>query len=626
MIRKIYISTFLLIILLLSGFRSQGQNIDKIIESKPFEFSGGSINLSSVYYSSFKVPSNRPDLSYYASGSLNFKIFGSAAPLSFSYTNRKVAYAQPFNKLSFAPRYKWVATRFGSQSQTYSPYTLNGHNFNGGSVELTPGPITVKLAYGRFQKAIEPDTLLRNTAVTTFKRMGLAAFLGYQHNTNQVNISFFTGKDDQNSVAKELINEDTKPKQNMAFSIGGVKKISDRISLTADIGSSIFYRDISSASQKKISKEQFYAYKTNINYTGNGYTLSLGYEHVDPNYTSLGGYYFTNDLQKIVLGGATVLADGKINLNAQLGRERNNLQNSETSTTKNWVGAFNGSYQINPKLMLALNYSNFTAFTNIRPAIADDYRDEIDTLNFYQISQNAVGSMNWTLGSKRRPKMLSVNASLQTTGLKGYGEENNPGTTYITNTISYGVVIPEKNMNISTSANAYWQKFGTGTTKSVGPSLAVGKSFFEKQLKSTWSASYNINQQETRSPSKTYTARWNLTFQSKHKRVLDQQKRHVEREKIKKEYELKKKDEGYKKERSQGTGLYLPEAISLRKESTKKVKKQVEKKEKIEHIKKRITERHRLNFSVVYTRREVPTAAYPKFSEFTMRINYAYSF
>jgi len=624
MIYKLHISIFLLIIFL--GFQSQGQDIDKIIESKPFEFGGGSINLSSVYYNSFNVPSNRPGLSYYASGNLNFKIFGSAAPLSFSYTNRKVSYTQPFNKLSFAPQYKWIATRFGSQNQTYSPYTLNGHNFNGASVELTPGPITVKLAYGRFQKAIEPDTLLGSTAATTFKRMGLAASVGYQRDANQINVSFFTGKDDQNSVDKENVPEDTKPMQNMAFSIGGVKKITNRINLTADVGASVLHRDISSTRQKTISRQQFYAYKTNINYNGEGYTLSLGYEHVDPNYTSLGGYYFTNDLQKIVLGGATVLADGKINLNAQLGRERNNLQNSETSTTKNWVGAFNGSFQVNERLMLALNYSNFTAFTNIRPAVTNDYRDEIDTLNFYQISQNAAGSMNWTLGSKRRPKMLSVNASLQTTGLKGYGEENNPGTTYMTNTISYGIVIPEKSMYISTSVNAYWQEFGTGTTKAVGPAVAVGKSFFEKQLKSTWSASYNINQQESTDPSKTYSLRWNLSFQSKHKRVLDQQKRQVEREKIKREYELKKKDKGYKKERSQGTGLYLPEAISLRKQSTKKVKKQVEKKEKVVHTKKHITERHRLNFSVVFSRREVSTAEYPRFSEFTMRINYAYSF
>lgn len=400
-------------ILFFAVLAARAQDIENILKSKPLELEGGSMNLSTVLYSSFASPSQRDFFSFYATGNLNVKLFGLAAPLSFNYTNRKVNYSQPFNNLSFAPRYKWIATRFGGQNVNYSPYTMAGHNLNGASVELTPGAWSIKMSYGRLNKVILPDTLNNDYAVTSFKRIGKAMALEYHWGGNRVYGTLFHGKDDVSSIPTIYYDADITPQENTAASLGLVKQLFGKFTLTSELATSLLTRDITTAEQREISKQQYYAYKSAVDYTGRGYRISAGYEKVDPGYLTLGGYYFNNDLERITLGTTAALYSGRVNINTQIGRERNNLRNNETNTTERWVGSINSTIQVSPTFTLSANYSNFSAYTNIRPVVDQYYRDELDTLNFYQVNQTASATANWRLGSKERPKTLAISTSLQ---------------------------------------------------------------------------------------------------------------------------------------------------------------------------------------------------------------------
>ena len=599
------------------------QDVETVLTSKPLEMTGGSISVSSVYFESFEVPSPRPTLSHYASGHLNFNVFGLPAPLSFSYTDRKAAYTQPFNNFSFAPRYRWVAARLGVHNVTYSPYTMAGHTLSGASVELTPGPLTVKLSYGRLQKAVLPSD---SNQVTTFQRKGVAAFLAYQWSHDRLYATAFGAQDDPESVPSPLVPEEVKPLQNRALSVGGTKRLFPRLTLDGEFGFSRLHRDVTTTAQKKLSRQQFYAYRTDLKYAGQGYQLSLGFEHVDPNYLTLGGYYFNNDLEKITVGGSTALLESRLNVTAQVGRERNNLRETETNTTQRWVGALNTTWQVSPRFTLAGNYSNFTAFTNVRLATQDQERDELDTLNFYQINQTASSSASWQLGHPERPRTLSANLTYQTAGFHGYGEANNPGTTYGTNTLSYGWGLPQQHLMITTSVNSYVQQSAAGHTRATGPAVSVGKSFLKQQLKNTWSASYNISHQsEAEAPAQTRGLRWNIVYQSSHKREKNQAHTKRQRSARQRSHSLRKKDKGYVREQSGATGLYLSEELSLRKERTQKIKNKTTK-TKTENSKKYITERHRFNLNLSYTNRNIPTAELLRSSELTIRASYSYTF
>ncbi|GAA4273193.1 hypothetical protein GCM10022258_24870 [Aquimarina gracilis] len=125
------------------------QNIDfeDVGKAKPIKVSG-EVSASGVYYNS-NQNSDREPFTYFLRGNLNVSIYGFAIPASYSFTNQgeNLDYALPFNfnRISLHPKYKWITGHIGNVAMTFSPYTLNGHQFTGGGVEVTP-PGAFKIA------------------------------------------------------------------------------------------------------------------------------------------------------------------------------------------------------------------------------------------------------------------------------------------------------------------------------------------------------------------------------------------------------------------------------------------------------------------------------------------------
>src|SRR5690606_16226055 len=114
----------------------------------------------------------------------------------------------------------------------------------------------------------------------------------------------------------------------------------------------------------------------------------VGYERIDPQYRTLGAYYFNNDLENITVNGATAILQGKLNLAANAGTQRDNLDNTKVSTMRRVVGSFNAGYAPSQKVNLNASYSTFQTYTNIRSQFLDINQltpyDNLDTLNFTQ--------------------------------------------------------------------------------------------------------------------------------------------------------------------------------------------------------------------------------------------------
>lgn len=151
------------------------QNIDfeNIGRGKPFKVSG-SVAANTIYYKSNQNRARAP-FTYFLQGTLNFNVYEFSIPVSYSYSNQgeNLQYQLPFNfnRLSLHPKYKWVQAHIGDVSMDFSPYTLAGHQFTGGGIELTPkGGITFSAMYGRLLKAVEDDD--KPQTEPSFKRMG----------------------------------------------------------------------------------------------------------------------------------------------------------------------------------------------------------------------------------------------------------------------------------------------------------------------------------------------------------------------------------------------------------------------------------------------------------------------
>ncbi|TAE37181.1 MAG: hypothetical protein EAY66_06245, partial [Sphingobacteriales bacterium] len=171
------------LLVLMLGFLSANvlaQDIAEMGKQKPFAING-SLGLGLGTYNVTGIPQRQRNFSYVLNGAPTVSLYGVSFPFSVVVSDQQQTYAQPFNQYGISPTYKWATFHAGWRSIEFSPFTLAGHNFLGGGVELNPRKFRLGFVYGRFNKAIEdaPNQPLALAQQATYKRMGYSAKLGY---------------------------------------------------------------------------------------------------------------------------------------------------------------------------------------------------------------------------------------------------------------------------------------------------------------------------------------------------------------------------------------------------------------------------------------------------------------
>src|SRR5690349_18511951 len=105
----------LVLISVLSPLFLKGQNLESIGKEKPLSINGG-VSLNQVFYGASGIESRRDPYSYFASGNINFSLYGWSVPVSFSFSNQNSSFQQPFNQYSIHPTYKCVTGHLGYNS------------------------------------------------------------------------------------------------------------------------------------------------------------------------------------------------------------------------------------------------------------------------------------------------------------------------------------------------------------------------------------------------------------------------------------------------------------------------------------------------------------------------------
>ena len=491
---------------LLFLYPANAQDLSSMGFKKGIKVTGG-VNLSNIFYHTSDSIARRDPYQFILSGNLNLNLFGYDTPFSFTYSNSQRSYTQPFNRLSFTPRYKWIKAYIGYTSMSFSPYTLSGHSFKGGGVELTPGNWRLALMAGQMRKAIEYNPLNESSAIPSYKRMGYGIKLGYEKGAGSISVNVFTAKDDKNSIHPVPNNVLLHPMENAAFSISGRTSLLGHLTLEGEYSMSILNGDLrmesilpdslSIASDNKPLSSQtagtrtFDAYSFGIGYQTSPFGILVRYERVAPGYQTLGAYYFNNDMENITLVPNLRLLEGRLSITGNAGIQRNNLDKSRESTTKRWVGAGNINFNPSEKWNLSLNYSNFSTYTNMKPQTDPFFNNSMDSLNFYQVTNQMGGSVNYTFGKKDAPRNLMLYTSYQEAAEINPGAQNNSKSGFITANASYSQVMPEAGITISLSYNMNSGNAPEMKSFYHGPGLNVSKMFMNKTLRTGFNSAYN---------------------------------------------------------------------------------------------------------------------------------------
>jgi hypothetical protein len=518
---------------------AQGQNLGAIGKSNPLKISGG-VSANQIFYAANGINARRNPYSYFLSGNVNFNMYEFNVPVSFNFSNQNISVQQPFNQVSLHPVYKWATAHIGFVSMTFSPYTLSGHIFKGAGIDLIPNEkLKISAMYGRLLRAVLPDTT-NSRNQPSFAQYGYGTKVTYGSKATFLELTAFRAKDDINSLPQVPEQQNVLPQENLVLSAGGGISIFEKVTLKYELANSAITTDTrAEASDKnsiyshvgplftpRFSTSYYNAMKGSATYNGNGYALGVGYERIDPQYKTLGAYYFNNDMENITVNVNTSLLGGKANLGGNVGTQRDNLDGSKISTMRRAVGSVNLALVPNQNLNINLSYSNFQTYTNVRSQFVNINQltpyDNLDTLNFTQISQNANANLNYTLkASKEQRQNLFANVSVMKAADKQASVTQNSGSTFININAGYSLNIVSKNLTISPTYNLSKNESLSSNSVTTGPSLSISKTAMEKKLRLTLSGNANRTYTESRYTNQIITLRTILGYVIKKKHNIN---------------------------------------------------------------------------------------------------------
>ncbi len=512
---------------ILLSFNAQAQDLGAIGSAKPLTISG-SFSSSNIFYGSLGAQSRRDPFSYFLSGSLTVSIYGWSVPLSINYSNQQTTFHQPFNQYGLSPTYKWATAHLGWRSMNFSSYTLAGHTFLGAGAELNPGKWRVGAMYGRLNKAVDYDTTQVGN-LPTYERYGYGAKLGYGSATDYVDFIVFKAKDDSTSMATPPSDLNILPGENLIFGVNVAKRLFKRISFSGEWASSAYTRDVRADEVSLIAKNVYQhlgnlftprtssayhqAYKGTLQYAGNHYGLQLGYERIDPEYQTMGAYFFNNDMENITVGGNTQCFDSKVNVSAQAGVQRNNLDGNEVNQQRRLINSFNLGYSPTQAWNFSGSYSNFTTNSRRAPRL-NEIVNTTDTLmlEFVQITNNTNFSTSYNGKLGEDTYAVSLNTSYQVANDRQGQQVTDRQSRFYNGNLAYSYRIATSDIGLTASLNANRNVDPDISSMALGPAVSVSQSFYEKKMRATWSSSYNRYLSEGTATGNVFNTRLNTNY------------------------------------------------------------------------------------------------------------------
>lgn len=504
------------------------QQLDNISKKDVLKVSGG-LNLNSIYLNTNNPYSTRDPFTWYLSGNINFSILNWSIPFTYTYSNNKGTYTQPFNQYGLTPTYKWIKTYVGWSNMSFSSYTLSGKPFLGGGAELTPKNWKMAFFYGRMNKAVEYDALTENATGMAYKQMGMGAKIGFEKKGYGLSFIWFDGRDVANSLSFVPPTANIKPQANTVVSVQGKMPVTKYFTIESEYALSGLTTNtqqdaaLTATSKNKLplifkpngTSEFFSAFKSAVNFTSKFVGLGFNYERVAPGYKTLGAYYFNNDFENITLTPQFRLFKNKLTVAMNAGMQKNNLNDNKITTTRRAVGSANINIIPNKKWMIAAAYSNFTSFTRNRP-ITDPYYvpSPADTMRFYQVSQNGNLNINHNFEKKNFRNSITLIGLYQVSSQQTGSISQEPVTVLSGNT-AYALIHKASKTNVSVTFNANQSTMDKNITTLFGPGLSIGKSFFKNSMNTSLGATYNNALLNGSSNGSVIAERLNINFSPK---------------------------------------------------------------------------------------------------------------
>ena len=194
-------------------------------------------------------------------------------------------------------------------------------------------------------------------------------------------------KDDSSSVhpGKEFIGTVT-PAENIVIGINGQIKFLKDFTFALEAATSLYTRNLknnaplSDSANKGFTKilgnfistnsttERYNAIQTSLLYHQKIFSARLQYRRVDPDYKTMGAYFFNNDIENITFAPSLNLLKNKFRFGGSIGFQHDNLKKQKQTTSSRIIGSANLSADFTEHFGIDFTYSNYSN-TQLRKTI-----------------------------------------------------------------------------------------------------------------------------------------------------------------------------------------------------------------------------------------------------------------
>ena len=340
----------------------------------------GSASVTFGTSTSRNFPGRQPDFFWSVNGNPVLTAFGVPMPVNAMVSSQASSLNAPFSQLGISPNFKWIKIHAGVRSLSLSPFSIAGHTFLGGAVEMNPGRFRFAVLGGRFQRAREEDSTGIYRLRPAYKRVGYGFKIGLGNTRNYIDLLYFRAKDDSTSISSQARRYgNLTPDENLVLGLSSRLAFGKRVSLQVDGGASLYTRDIRTALwtdeensrlaqiQEKISPffkarlstSLHFAGEAALRYQSRPFQLGLIYRRVEPEYQSMGAWFFQTDIQQISVNPGVVMRKGKTRIQGRLGWQTDNLLQHKAADSQRVIGGISFSTNPSERFGFDIQVNNF---------------------------------------------------------------------------------------------------------------------------------------------------------------------------------------------------------------------------------------------------------------------------
>jgi hypothetical protein len=248
------------------------------------------------------------------------------------------------------------------------------------------------------------------------------------------------------------------------------------------------------------TSESYNALKVAVNYNiaRTKTIVGAGYERIDPNYTTLGGYYFVNDLANYTVNASQTLRGGKLQLSTNVGLQEDDIRKQKVMRQHRLVGSLVASAQLQEGFSMGINYSNFRSYRFLNDTYSRLVRvpgQIIDTLAYSLVSQTMGYTMNKVLvKTETRSSQLNVVVTYVGSQSARANIKDTDSKTRILNTsLTYSLGFLPQKAALNASISYFRNALPTGIIQGIGPTIGIQKTFLESLNTTLTVSALNVN-------------------------------------------------------------------------------------------------------------------------------------